>query len=86
MTQILSKADSSQCLLSNGNKIDPSILMNFIPLHHEITEKLEDFRSEGKEVDNLLKFKVKPSLAQNMPSKKEIWNSLEDYRMNNPPC
>ncbi|GMG55841.1 unnamed protein product [Ambrosiozyma monospora] len=32
----------------------------------------------------LLKFKVKPSLSQNMPSKKEIWNSLEEYRINNP--
>ncbi|GMG21907.1 unnamed protein product [Ambrosiozyma monospora] len=68
MAQILAKAGPSQCLLSDGNMIDPSIPKNSIPLHRDITEKLEDFR---KKVDNLLKFKVKPSMAQNMPSKKE---------------
>ncbi|GMG23693.1 unnamed protein product [Ambrosiozyma monospora] len=84
MAQILAKTGPSQCLLSDGNMLEPSIPKNSIPLHHEITDKLEDFRSEGKEVDNLLKFKVKPSLIQNMPSKKEIFNSLEAYRQANP--
>ncbi|GME85819.1 unnamed protein product [Ambrosiozyma monospora] len=84
MAQILNKEDSSQYLLSDGNMLDPSIPLKSIPLHPDITEKLEDFRSEEKEVNNLLKFKVKPSMTQNMPSKKEIWNSLEEYRTNNP--
>ncbi|GME84852.1 unnamed protein product [Ambrosiozyma monospora] len=81
---MLSQPESSQCLLSDGSMLDPSIPLKEIPLHQDITGKLNGFRSEGRDVDNPLKFKVKPSMAQNMPSKKEIWNSLKAYRRANP--